>query len=223
MFDTKSKQEKPEPESPTLESYIRKRIQKAIKLAEDQYSDSGAYNGYVGKDVVKKKLKEYMARYEWGYQNSEDPAVRDRGQEVNGIVSKMVNALGDEGVKIFNDYAPEGYEIKNVDDLGKDSFVVGPGPQDRKFYPNQNANRNYDSRSQAAVGNGGRIAENMGDQDIINKAKAVMTNNYSKFDVKELGQEFGKFITTKGVDKVRNNKEWGIVISALHKLSDKHR
>ena len=63
----------------------------------------------------------------------------------------------------------------------------------------------------------------MGDQDIINKAKAVMTNNYSKFDVKELGQEFGKFITTKGVDKVRNNKEWGIVISALHKLSDKHR
>ena len=223
VFDTKSKQEKPEPESPTLESYIRKRIQKAIKLAEDQYSDSGAYNGYVGKDVVKKKLKEYMARYEWGYQNSEDPAVRDRGQEVNGIVSKMVNALGDEGVKIFNDYAPEGYEIKNVDDLGKDSFVVGPGPQDRKFYPNQNANRNYDSRSQAAVGNGGRIAENMGDQDIINKAKAVMTNNYSKFDVKELGQEFGKFITTKGVDKVRNNKEWGIVISALHKLSDKHR
>ena len=223
VFDTKSKENKPEPENPTLESYIRKRIRQAIKLAEDQYTDSGAYNGYIGKDVLKKKLKEYMTRYEWDYQNSEDPAVRDRGQEINGIVSKMVYALKDEGVKIFNDYAPEGYEIKSVDDLGKDSFVVGPGPQDRQFYPNQNASRNYDSRSQSAVGNGGRIAEDMGDNDVISKAKAVMTNDYSKFDVKDLGQEFGKFITTKGIDKVRNNKEWSIVISALHKLSDKHR
>ena len=150
-----------------------------------------------------------MKRYSWNYQNSEDPAVRDRGQEVHGIVSKMVHALGDEGVDIFNDYAPKGYEIKSKDDLNKDqSFVVGMGPQDRAFYPNQNASRNFDSRSQAAVGNGGRIAENDLEKSNIDKLLSADLNRLSPLDAKEMGEKLMTYMLDNGGLKDSRNKKY---------------
>ena len=124
---------KEEPVNETLENYIRERIRQAIKEGEE-----GQYIGMVGPEVLKKKLKEYMTRYEWGHQHSGNPAVKARGQEIHGIVSKMVFELGDDGVAIFNEYAPEEYQIENKEDLGNDpAFKVGLGPQDRDFNPEE--------------------------------------------------------------------------------------
>jgi hypothetical protein len=202
-------QKKTDTVNESLENYIRRRIKEALSIKEDQYTDSGAYNGYIGKDVVKKKLNDYMKRYSWNYQNSEDPAVRDRGQEVHGIVSKMVHALGDEGVEIFNDYAPKGYEIKSKDDLNKDqSFVVGMGPQDRAFYPNQNASRNFDSRSQAAVGNGGRIAENDLEKSNVDKLLSADLNRLSPLDANEMGEKLMTYMLNNGGLKDSRNKKY---------------
>lgn len=95
-----------------LETYIRKRIQQAIQEAE-----VSQYWGYQGKDVKKKRLEEYMKKYEWGFQDSENPHTHAMGSEKHAIVSKLVHELGDEGVSIFNSYAPKGYEISEPNDL----------------------------------------------------------------------------------------------------------
>ena len=50
-------QKKPDSVNESLVKYIRRRIKEALSIKEDQYTDSGAYNGYIGKDVVKKKVK----------------------------------------------------------------------------------------------------------------------------------------------------------------------
>lgn len=125
-----------------LESYIRKRIKQALKEAEiDQYI------GGQGPEVKKKRLKEYMMKYEWGFQKSEDPFVRKLGSEKHAIVSKLVNELGDEGVAIFNSYAPEGMEISSPNDLN-DMADTPLGSQ---------LHQPYDPNSLTA--RGGRIAE----------------------------------------------------------------
>jgi hypothetical protein len=129
----KNKGEEETAEDTVLEQYIRKRIQKA--LSED-YSDLGAYMGYIGPEVKKKKLDDLMKRYEWGYQTSDDPAVRDRGQQYNRDVARYIYELGEDGIKIFNSYAPDGYQISNVDDLGGDAQTKSGLPQDRAFNPN---------------------------------------------------------------------------------------
>lgn len=95
-----------------LEAYIRKRIQQAIQEAE-----VSQYWGYQGKDVKKKRLEEYMKKYEWGFQDSDNPYTHAMGSEKHAIVSKLVHELGDEGVSIFNSYAPKGYEIAEPNDL----------------------------------------------------------------------------------------------------------
>jgi len=104
---------KPEDNSDAqLEAYIRKRIKQAIKEAE-----ISQYWGYQGKDVKKKRLEEYMKKYEWGFQDSDNPHTHSIGSEIHSIVNKLVHELGDEGVAMFNSYAPKGYEISNPDDL----------------------------------------------------------------------------------------------------------
>jgi hypothetical protein len=98
-----------------LESYIRKRIKEAIKEAE-----VSQYWGYQGADVKKKRLEEYMKKYEWGFQDSKNPYTHSIGSEKHAIVSKLVHeleAMGENGIAMFNSYAPQGYEINNLTDL----------------------------------------------------------------------------------------------------------
>jgi len=132
----------PSPADAKLEAYIRTRIRQALKEAGiDQYF------GTQGPDVKKKRLKEYMMKYEWGFQKSEDPFIRKTGSEKHAIVTKLVNELGDEGVAIFNSYAPEGMEIASPNDL--DNMADTPlGSQ---------LHQPYDPNSLTA--RGGRIAE----------------------------------------------------------------
>lgn len=102
------------PES-QLEAYIRNRIKKAIKEAE-----VSQYWGYQGEDVKKKRLEEYLKRYDWGFQQSKNPYTHAEGSAKHAIVSKLVHeleAMGVDAVSIFNSYAPEGYQVTDLDQL----------------------------------------------------------------------------------------------------------
>ena len=125
-----------------LEAYIRKRIQQAIKEAE-----VSQYWGYQGKDVKKKRLEEYMKKYEWGFQDSDNPHTRAIGSEIHSIVNKLVHELGDEGVGMFNSYAPKGYEIAQPDDLNDMSDTPLGSQLARPYDPN------------SLTARGGRVAE----------------------------------------------------------------
>lgn len=103
-----------EPES-QLEAYIRKRIRQAIKEAE-----VSQYWGYQGKDVKKKRLEEYLKRYEWGFQDSDNPYTHSNGSAIHAIVSKLVHelaAMGVDAIAIFNSYAPDGYQVTDLNQL----------------------------------------------------------------------------------------------------------
>lgn len=125
-----------------LESYIRKRIQRALQEAE-----LSQYMGVQGPEVKKKRLEEYMKKYEWGFQESEDPYVRSNGTEKHSIVNKLVHELGDEGVAIFNSYAPKGFEISSPDNLNDLADSPLGSQMARPFEPNTLTMR------------GGRVAE----------------------------------------------------------------
>lgn len=214
-----------EPVSEALENYIRERIRQAIKEGEE-----GQYVGMIGPDVLKKKLKEYMTRYEWGYENSGDPAKKARGGEIHGIISKMVHELGDEGVAIFNQYAPEGYEIKTAEDLGSDpAYKVGLGPQDRDFNPEE------------LYGRGGRVAEAAYDEEDIKRYTDVMDKDINdanlEKDMADFGEKamtnaygnpaaqafvarvLGEYISRKGAQNIKNSN----IIRGFHKLADKNK
>jgi len=148
-----------------LEAYIRKRVQQAIKEAE-----VSQYWGYQGPDVKKKRLEEYMKKYEWGFQNSEDPYVRANGSEKHAIVSKLVHELGDEGVAIFNSYAPKGQEIARPDDLN-DMADTPLGSQ---------LHQPYDPNSLTA--RGGRVAEDAKYDSLYNQAKRDVENKYKNIE-----------------------------------------
>jgi hypothetical protein len=220
-----SKKEEEPTVNETLENYIRERIRKAIKEGEE-----GQYIGMIGPDVLKKKLKEYMARYEWGFQESGNPATKARGSEIHGIVSKMVNQLGDEGVEIFNDFAPENYQIKNVMDLGADpAYKVGLGPQDRDFNPEE------------LTGRGGRVAEAAYDEEDVKRYTDVMDKNIDdaglEKDMADFGEKamtnafgnpaaqslvariLGEYIARKGAQNIKNSN----IIRGFHKLADKNK
>lgn len=108
------KEDTKKPES-QLESYIRKRVRQAIKEAE-----MSQYWGYQGADVKKKRLEEYLKRYEWGFQDSDNPYTHSNGNAMHAIVSKLVHELQDMGVDaiaIFNSYAPKKYQVSNLNQL----------------------------------------------------------------------------------------------------------
>lgn len=146
----KSFESKQKGEESKLEAYIRKRIQKAL-----QETEINQYFGVQGPAVKKKRLEEYMKKYEWGFQKSEDPYVRGTGAEKHAIVSKLVHELGDEGVSIFNSYAPKGYEIARPDDLND----MADTPLGSQLY------QPYDPNSLTA--RGGRVAE----EDLLSRSK----------------------------------------------------
>jgi hypothetical protein len=125
-----------------LESYIRKRIKRAL-----QETELSQYMGVQGPEVKKKRLEEYMKKYEWGFQKSEDPYVRSNGTEKHSIVNKLVHELGDEGVAIFNSYAPKGFEISRPDNLNDLADSPLGSQMARPFEPNTLTMR------------GGRVAE----------------------------------------------------------------
>lgn len=160
------------PES-KLEAYIRQRIKRALQEAE-----LSQYMGAQGPEVKKKRLEEYMKKYEWGFQESEDPYVRSNGTEKHSIVSKLVHELGDEGVSIFNSYAPKGYEIARPDDLNDMADSPLGSQMARPFEPNTLTSR------------GGRVAEEAKYDSLYNQAKRDVENKYK--DVEDLAVGYNK-------------------------------
>lgn len=157
-----------------LEAYIRKRIKQAL-----QETEINQYFGVQGPAVKKKRLEEYMKKYEWGFQKSEDPYVRGTGAEKHAIVSKLVHELGDEGVSIFNSYAPKGYEIARPDDLND----MADTPLGSQLY------QPYDPNSLTA--RGGRVAEQDAKYDsLYNQAKRDVENKYK--DVEDLAAGYNR-------------------------------
>ena len=155
-----------------LEAYIRTRIKKAIQEAE-----VSQYWGYQGPEVKKKRLEEYMKKYEWGFQDSEDPYVRSNGTEKHSIVNKLVHELGDEGVAIFNSYAPKGYEIARPDDLNDMADSPLGSQMARPFEPN------------TLTARGGRVAESEEAKydTLYKQAKAEVEKNYKTIEDLAIG------------------------------------
>jgi hypothetical protein len=155
-----------------LESYIRKRIKRAL-----QETELSQYMGVQGPEVKKKRLEEYMKKYEWGFQKSEDPYVRSNGTEKHSIVNKLVHELGDEGVAIFNSYAPKGYEIARPDNLNDLADSPLGSQMARPFEPNTLTMR------------GGRVAESEEAKydTLYNQAKAEVEKNYKTIEDLAIG------------------------------------
>ena len=186
-----------EPES-QLEAYIRKRIRQAIKEAE-----VSQYWGYQGKDVKKKRLEEYLKRYEWGFQDSDNPYTHSNGSAIHAIVSKLVHelaAMGVDAIAIFNSYAPEGYQVSDLDqlDYASDSPL---GSQLTQPY-------NPDS----LTARGGRVAEEDGKvtsiaQQYLDKVNAKyktiedLAKGYNSKDRDIMGSESVKKVIQKAISQ----------------------
>jgi hypothetical protein len=170
-----------------LEAYIRTRIRKAI-----QESELGQYIGVQGPEVKKKRLEEYMKKYEWGFQDSEDPYVRSNGTEKHSVVSKLVHELGDEGVAIFNSYAPKGYEIARPDDLNDMADSPLGSQMARPFEPNTLTMR------------GGRVAEAT-EQEIDSMFDDNVPMDQQLKNAEELASDYMRDRTlSKGIQKNPN-------------------
>lgn len=153
---------------PKLEAYIRKRIREAIKEAE-----VSQYWGYQGKDVKKKRLEEYLKRYDWGFQDSENPYIHSQGSAKHAIVSKLAHelqAMGVDAIAIFNSYAPDGYQVSDINqlDYASDSPL---GSQLTQPY-------NPDS----LTARGGRVAED----DNVRMPSAVASKTNPEKDVQKI-------------------------------------
>jgi hypothetical protein len=119
-----------------------------------------------------------MKKYEWGFQDSEDPYVRSNGTEKHSIVNKLVHELGDEGVAIFNSYAPKGYEIARPDDLNDMADSPLGSQMARPFEPN------------TLTARGGRVAEEAKYDSLYNQAKRDVENKYK--DIEDLAVGYNK-------------------------------
>lgn len=187
-------------EETVLEEYIRKRIKKAIE-------EAGEYNylGLEGPEVKKKHLEDYMKRYEWGWQDvTDDPAKKDRGNQIHSIASKYVVELGEPGIAIFNKYAPEKYQIKNLEDLGKYGADQVTGvPSMGNYNPDKLTSRS------------GRVAEEKSEEEIIKNAKRYNNTDSPEFKtaLKDLQSLIAKY-NSQDKDLPKN------VTDALKQMSD---
>ena len=166
-----------------LEAYIRQRIRRAL-----QETELAQYFSVQGPDVKKKRLEEYMKKYTWGFQKSQDPYVRGTGSEKHAIVNKLVHELGDEGVAMFNSYAPKGYEIARPDDLND----MADTPLGSQLY------QPYDPNSLTA--RGGRIAEE-DDRKVISMAKPYIDAFNDKYGKEEQEDKYIENLAQGYVDK----------------------
>jgi hypothetical protein len=172
------------PMNEALANYIRQRIRAILK---EGYNEEGGYPGVAGPDVVKKKLNHVMQTYDWGYKDSQDPFIRDNGNQKNSLAAKLIADLGPDGdgIAIFNSYAPEGFEIQTIEDLGGYAGgAMGGMPQDRAFNPDKLTAR------------GGRLAE---DED--QQYKKELIQNIQKVPLPELIKKF-MVDEYKGIEKL---------------------
>ncbi len=187
-------------EDTVLEAYIRERIKQAIK-------ESGEYNyvGLEGPEVKKKHLEDYLKRYEWGWQKEdENLSKKEMGNEIHGVVAKYVTELGDDGIDLFNSYAPEEYQISSLDDLEKYGADQVSGLSLGAQY-----------NPEKWIGRGDRVAENRTEEDIVRDAKRYNNPNSPEFkqalkDLQNLVADYGK----------KNKKLPKNVTDAIKQMSD---
>jgi hypothetical protein len=122
-----------------LEAYIREKVKKL--LAEFEV---GPYIGSTGPDVIKKKLSDYMKKYNPEWKSDPSPLQRDIGAEYEGIISKLVYELDEKepglGTKIYNQYTDKPLS-------GGQAYQATPPPVKLAYDPTK------------LVSRGGRIAE----------------------------------------------------------------
>ena len=68
-----------------------------------------------GPTAKKNELNDLMKRYDWYFDTSDNASLKQRGQETHEKAMLLVTALGDDGVEVFNSYAPEDKKIKAGD------------------------------------------------------------------------------------------------------------
>lgn len=87
-----------------IKEVLRKIIRKKIQEVQ-----------IVGPHEKAKMLNDLMKRYDWYYEDSDDPQLKQRAQETHDLAMKLVNELGDKGIEIFNSYAPDDCQISSDD------------------------------------------------------------------------------------------------------------
>ena len=122
-----------------LEAYIREKVRKLLSEFE-----VGPYIGSTGPDVIKKKLSDYMKKYDPKWELDPSPLQRDIGAEYEGIISKLVAELDERepglGTKIYKQYTDEPLS-------GGQAYQATPPPVKLAYDPTK------------LVSRGGRIAE----------------------------------------------------------------
>lgn len=127
-----------------LEAYIREKIKSMLSEF-----DAGSAIGSTGPNVIKKKLSDYMKKYdpEWGTDPS--PLQRSIGSEYEGIISKLVYELNEKepglGTQIYNKYT-------DIPLSGGQAYQATPPPVKLAYDPTK------------LVSRGGRIAEKTDDK-----------------------------------------------------------
>lgn len=122
-----------------LENYIRIKVKKLLK----EY-DAGPYIGVSGPDVVKKKLEDYLKRYDANWETDPSPKQRSINMEYEDIISQLVDELNNkesgEGDKMVKKYTSKPM-AKNAADRST------PPPSTLAYDPTK------------LVSRGGRVAE----------------------------------------------------------------
>lgn len=193
-----------EPDS-QLESYIRKRIREAIKEAE-----VSQYWGYQGKDVKKKRLEEYLKRYDWGFQDSENPYTHAEGSAKHAIVSKLVHelaAMGVDAIAIFNSYAPDGYQVTDLNQLDYASDSPLGSQLTQPYNPDSLTARGGRVAEQGAVATKGQGADQL-DRLVANITPKLKADIIAKGNAKNAEKLISVFRQAKGIaDDNKNPKD----------------
>lgn len=97
------------------ESQIKEQIKAVLreKLLKEYV---GSLPTEEGPDVDRKNLEHELKNYDWYWQNNDDEYLKKQAQLRDDKVRKLVDKLGEEGVKLYNEYAPKdlqwGAEVK---------------------------------------------------------------------------------------------------------------
>lgn len=97
------------------ESDIKKIEEKIQEILVKKLQEYNVYQSMEGPKVQKRELERLLQGFQWP--DSENDYQKLNKQESLHKIKELVDALGDEGVRLFNSYAPEGMGWDKVDDL----------------------------------------------------------------------------------------------------------
>ena len=175
-----------------LEDYIRKRIKEALKEG-----DEGQFIGMVGPNVIKKKLTDYMQKYNPDWETDPSPLQRSIGAEYQGIIAKLVAELNDRepglGTSIYKEYT--GKTLR-----GDQAYQATPPPSTLAYDPAK------------LVSRGGRIAEEFDAKKEAELLKNIQRyNDVNSSEFKQALKDLQAYVTSLGSTNIGKDAKKAIM------------